>query len=241
MRKYALGMGALLLAFMLGPPKPLRAGTIGLTLNNPGNNVMGGVYVGGYNFTVGSQQMQLVCDDFQHDVYAGESWTANTSTFSQSSFLSNVLFTGTNEKANYEEVGWLVQQMFSPANSGNAVTVGDIQWAIWDVFYPVQCSNGKIGISNCDPWGNLSAYQSGINYWLSQAQMPSNYSTGNYSNLVIYTPVPGTPGPPQEYFGMQAMPESMTLWSLLVALAAIALAYKWVDKATVEPTASGRV
>lgn len=231
MRIYSLGMGALLLTLMLGPPGKLKAGTVGLTLDNGGNNVMGGVYTGPYNLTltVGSQNtpVQLVCDDAFDEVYEGEQWQANPSTFPS---LSNVQF----KTGNYEEAGWLVQQLF--ANSGNATTSGEIQWALWDVFDP--------GVSNNDHWGTLTSQeQAGVNSWLAQAQ--ANYSTGDYSNLVIYTAMSGSQsngdGLPQEFFGIntpQNMPEPMTFWSLLVMLAAIALAYKWVDKTTVESPAS---
>lgn len=245
MGKFSAGVGAILVVLMLGPPENASAGTIGLQLNNAGSNVMGGVFVGGYNFTLtnGSQQsqVQLVCDDFKDDVYAGESWNANTSSFPS---LSNVMF-GSSETQNYEEVGWLVQQMYSPGNSGNARTVGDIQWAIWDIFDP--------NVSNNDPWGSLSAsdqcningYGAGCNAnngkgsWLTQAL--ANYNSAgsiawDQQNLVIYTPTPLGKGQPQEYFGIdtpQPMPEPMTLWSLLIVLAAIALACKWADKGTI--------
>lgn len=237
MRKYTLGMGALLLTLMLGPPGKLKAGTVGVTLNNGGSNVMGGVYTGPYNLTVtvGSQNtpVQLVCDDAFDEVYAGEQWQASTSTFPS---LSNVQF----KSGNYQEAGWLVQQLF--ANAGNATTSGEIQWALWDVFDP--------GISNTDPWGSLtSAEKTAISGYLTDAM--NYYNGGNFSglsNLVIYTAVPGTQsngdGLPQEFFGIntpQNMPEPMTLWSLLVALGAIALAYKWADKTTVESPASARM
>jgi hypothetical protein len=247
MRRSTLVVGATLLVLILGPPNSARAGTLGLELNNAGNNAMGGVYVGSYNFTLtaGSQQtqVQLVCDDFKDDVYPGESWNANTSTFPS---LSNVLFTGANETRNYEEVGWLMQQMYSPANSGNAETVGDIQWAIWDIFDP--------NVSNNDPWGTVSAQDqcningngancnpnSGKGSWLAQAQ--ANYGSSaaiswDEQNLVTYTPATLGQGEPQEYFGVdtpQPMPEPMTLWSLLIVLAAIAVACKWTGKATLD-------
>lgn len=170
----------------------------GLTLQNGGNDVMGGVYVGPYNFTgtVNGQtgSYQLICDDFADDVYGGESWQITTSTLPS---LSNVQFTGS---AQYQEVAWLAQNMFQ--NLGNAQTVGDIQWAIWDVFDP--------GASSTDPYGTLSATdQQNIANWLSWAG--SQYASGNYSNLMFYTPIVGTQpsgdGRPQEYVGLTPTPE----------------------------------
>lgn len=180
----------------------------GLNLQNAGNNVMGGVYVGPYNFTgtVNGQSgsFQLICDDFADEVYGGESWNVTTSTLPS---LSNVQFSGTMQ---YQEVAWLAQNMFQ--NLGDTQTVGDIQWAIWDIFDP--------GASSTDPYGTLSGTdQQNIANWLGWAD--SQYGSGDYSNVMFYTPVAGTQpsgdGRPQEYVGLTATPEPSTL--LLVALA----------------------
>jgi PEP-CTERM motif len=198
----------LLLALLIGSATS-RANTLPVLLNDGGSNVMGGVYVGPYNLTVGGQSMQLVCDDFLSTVIKGETWNAVTSTYPT---LSNVKFSGL---VQYEEVGYLVQQMW--ANISNPTTVGYISWAIWDVFTP----NASIG----DPYGTLTAaQQTQINSWLTQAQ--NNYSTGNYSNLIIYTPVPGSQvplsaGPPQEYIGLISVSEPSTVLLLGLGLAGL--------------------
>ncbi len=200
---------------------PSAFGQATLTLNNPGNNVMGGVYVGPYNFTLTngsqSQQIQLICDDAASEVFAGESWNLTTATFPS---LTNIKFPSANQTQSYEEIAWLVQQMY--AHIGNAQTVGDIQWAIWDIF--------DAGVSGNDPWGGLSSTdQTNVQNWLTQAELPSNYSAGNYSDIVIYTPVQGTQpsqfGSPQEYFGMNTpivpTPEPGTLAMLGIGLFAL--------------------
>ena len=200
-----LSLRAMALAFfLLAAAGTASADGLTLTLNNPGNNVMGGVYVGPYNFTATGNgapaSLQLICDDFQDDVFPGEHWNATTTTFPS---LTGVQFTGAGSTLGYQEIAWLAEQMF--ANLGNAQLVGQIQWAIWDVFDP--------GISNHDPYGTISAGDqcaingngcTNTNSWLAQALL--NASGGDYSNLIIYTPVAGTQvpvadGPPQEYFG----------------------------------------
>ena len=209
LRKDALLHLCFLLVVLFIGSATLKANTLPVVFNNGGSNVMGGVYVGPYNLTVGGQSMQLVCDDFLSTVIAGETWNAVTSTYPT---LSNVKFSGL---VQYEEIGYLVQQMF--ANITNPTTVGYISWAIWDIFDP--------GVSSSDPYGTLtSSQQTQINNWLIQAK--NNYSTGNYSNLIIYTPVPGSQvpfgaGSPQEYIGIVSAPEPATV--LLLGFGLISL------------------
>ena len=185
-----------LMLLLIGASSNLLANSIPITMNNGGSNVMGGVYVGPYNLTltINSKNVavKLVCDDFNSEVFNNEKWLVKTSTFPS---LQNVKWTGQTTK--YAEVGWLVLQMNSPANKTNPTTVGDIQWAVWDIFAP--------GVSNSNPYGTLAALdKTAVNNWLTLAQ--ANYSTGNYSSLVIYTPVPNSQipssyGTPQEYVG----------------------------------------
>jgi len=189
--------------FLLAAAMTASAGTVSLTIDNGGSNTSGGVYVGPYNFTSGGQSLQLICDTFQNEVDPPETWTANMTTVPGGTGLF-----GSTSSAQYLQVAWLAQQMF--ANITNATTVADIQWAIWDIFDPGTCGTG---VSNCDPYGNPGD-QSSISGWVTSAQDPANYTTGNYSNLVIYTPVsdwPSGDGVPQEYIGLVSTPEPGSL------------------------------
>jgi hypothetical protein len=232
-RKYTLGICAMLLAFMLGPPGKLSADTVSMTLTSVSQS-LGDYYVAPYQFSVNGQTAGLICDDASDDVYAGESWSATTETFSN---LSGVLFTqqylnqydgGISQTQAYEEAGWLVQQIY--ANISNTTIAGEYQYALWDLFVP-----------NFSASSGLTAdQQSAVATDLSAAQTSYCSGPGCYSNLVIYTPTQLTgSGRPQEYFGV--MPEPMTLWSLLLVLAAITLACKWVDKTAVKSSVSASV
>ena len=172
------------------------ANTVNLTLNSVDNS-MGGYGVGPYNFTTSTgQSLQLVCDDFSHEVFLTETWTAVTAPFPGVGTLGTA--------TQYKEIAWLVEDMFSPSNIVDPTAVGDIQWAIWDIFTP--------GVSSSDP-SIGSADQGRINNLVNQAKNPLNYGIGNYSNITIYTPVGAPPGYglPQEYFGITPVPEPGTL------------------------------
>ena len=215
-----------LIVLLLAAATIASANGVSLTLNNGGNDVMGGVYVGPYNFTTSNgQSLQLDCDDFNHDVYQNESWKATTSTlpalgsvvaFSTGQFSGSTL-------AEYEEVAYLAQQIFAlgPENSGNAATIGYMQYALWDIF---TCSNG-VGSSGCASTG-LYDPTNLVGYWFGQAQ--NNYQNGNYSDVVIYTPVAGSQNPsndglPQEYIGIVATPEPSSLALLVSGMLALML------------------
>jgi hypothetical protein len=182
---------------LLGAAGAASADTVQLTLVNGGNNVLGNVYVGPYNFTGTSNgqnvPLQLVCDDYQHDVFPGETWTSTTQSFTALN-VTSLQFSGST-LTNYLEAAWLTHSIF--ANLGNAQLVGWLQYALWDIFTPTASS----GLSASD--------QNQVNFWLGQAA--ANYNCGtafcNYSDVVVYTPVPGTQKPgsdglPQEYLGI---------------------------------------
>lgn len=184
-----------LILLLLAAAATASADTVSLTLVDGGSNVMGNVYVGPYDFTGTSGgttvPLQLVCDDYSHEVYPGESWTSNTSSYTALN-ISNLQFSGSTLQ-NYLEAAWLTQQIF--AHLGSNQLVGWMQYALWDIFTPSASS----GLSGTD--------QSQVNYWLSQAATNYGCASCDYSNVVIYTPVPGTQKPgtdglPQEYLGI---------------------------------------
>ncbi len=207
----SLVVGILSTALVLLIGATAHANSLSLTIDNGGSIVSGGVYVGPYNFTTsGGQSLQLVCDTFENEVYPPESWTANVTTLGSGTGLF-----GSTTSIQYQESAWLVQQMF--ANLGNAQTVADIQWALWDIFDP--------GVSSSDPYGTPSD-PTGIQNWYNAATLSSNYASGNYSDVLIYTPASGWPsgdGVPQEYIGIVSTPEPGTISLMLIGLASLGL------------------
>ncbi len=207
---------------MLAAAATASAGPVTLTLNNGGTDVMAGVYVGPYNFTSSSGSLQLICDDYVDEVYPGESWTATTSTLSP--LASGLKFTGSNGTlTQYEEAAWLAQQIFAlgPANSSNDAQIGYLQYALWDIF---TCGPTGLSSATCASAGFTGTNFAGVTTAFDNAM--NDYSTGNYSDVVIYTPT-GTPtpagdGPPQEYIGIISTPEPGSL--LLIGAGLFSLA-----------------
>ncbi|MBZ5676647.1 MAG: hypothetical protein LAP61_20605 [Acidobacteriia bacterium] len=184
----------LIVAAVLGvAPTCFAAETASMTLTGVGTNgALGGVYVGPYVGTIDTVKTQLICDDFADESYIPESWTADV--YSLSDYTSLRFYNSSNPSATqigYEEVAWLSQQLtnqslglataISCTTTSSINCAGDIQYAIWAVFSSPAALNQ---LSSGDP--NRTNAQA----WLDQAAL--QYSTGDYSNVSIYTAVPGT-------------------------------------------------
>jgi len=187
-------------------------GVTRLTLNNGGSDIMGGVFVGPYNFTSNGQSLQLICDDFYNNVYSGESWTATTTTLSN---LSGVMFAGSTTQ--YQEAAYLVGLLY--ANIGDPQKVGEIQWAIWAIFDTQLLTQAgpKYGLTDTQV-GYMDSYY-------ADALACGSPGTCSYPNVTLYTPqlgsqVPYGDGQPQEYIGV---PEPGTLVLLVAGLLALML------------------
>jgi len=190
---------------LLAAAATASANTVTLTLTSGGTDTMGGVYVGPYSFTGSAGTLHLICDDYNDEVWLGETWTANTSTLPSSPPLGAGLQFPSGTLAQYEQVAWLAQQIFllGPANSSNDTQIGYLQFALWDIF---TCGAGGLSSHTCASYlAGMGTNPAGVSTYYNEAL--SSYSTGNYSNVVIYTPscTAATPCPmglPQEYIGI---------------------------------------
>jgi len=178
-----------------------------LTLTGAGSNVVDGVYVGPYTATIAGTpgSVQVICDDYTHESFVGETWNAYVSSFPG---LTNVRFTGSSETQNYDEVAYLANNLFNLGGTNNP-EADALQFAIWDVFDP-----SAIAPSTC--FGAVA--QDCVNYWLTAAESQSYYA-GEFSNILIYTPESG--GNPQEF--IVRTPEPGALLLLFLGLAGLLL------------------
>jgi len=196
-----------LVALLFAAAPAAFADSATLTLTSAGSNIADGVYVGPYTATIAGTpgSVQVICDDYSHDSYVGETWTANMSSFPS---LSSVRFTSGNEALNYDEVAYLANTLFNLGGTDNA-QADALQFAIWDIFDP-----SAIATSTCF---GANPYDC-VNYWLTAAGTQS-YTPGEFSNILIYTPQ--TTGNPQEF--IVQTPEPGTLLLLFMGLAGLIL------------------
>ena len=184
-------------------PCAFGQGSVSINMNSGGPYTMNGVYVGAYSATINGQAAQIICDDFAHDTYLNESWTANVTTFSNLTSSNTPMWSGlANSATLYADAAWLATQMFVPANQNNA-TEGYLAFALWSLFNP----NALKGLS--------ASQLAQVNAWL--AAIPKGLTPSQFANFFIYTPdltasITCNGGkcptaPPQEFLGFMSMPE----------------------------------
>jgi len=213
------GLASLLLFLT---PCAFGQGSVNINLTSGGPYVMNGVYVGPYSATVNGQSTQIICDDFSHDSYVGESWTANVTNFSNYNGTGTLWSSLSNASTLYADAAWLATQMFKPANE-NSTTEGYLAFALWSLFNP----SATKGLS--------TAQLSQVNWWLSQ--IPKNLSPSQFANFFIYTPNltkpitcnggPCPTAPPQEFLGFLSAPEGGPAIAYLMLGLASCMAAIW--------------
>lgn len=161
-----------------------------------GSTVFHGVYVGPYLGQIvsdpGQPTIDIFCVDYKNDVFIGSTWTANFSPLG-----GDLSLTRFNNVTRYQQAAWLAKQ-FGP---GNKPEWGNIDYAIWNITTP---GTPTIGLAT----GGLTGQ-----YWLTQAQMSSNYSTVNLADWVVVTDVNTRSGVGgiQEYLTPNVVPEPATV------------------------------
>lgn len=204
-RKVLGGFLMLVVGLALAPVVHADTVTMKLVSVGPGSaggpNISGSDYVYPYYFSInGSQTLTpLICDDFNDNVYLGESWNATTNTIAQGGMMTPVI-SGMSKLQAYEEAAWLLDQLSGVPSSTDAANINN---AIWDLF----AANAPTSTATSD--------------WLTQAgNAVPNLSASYFDQFVIYTPLDGWPtadGRPQEYIGKVPEPATLALlgWGLL--------------------------
>ena len=160
-----------------------------------GETVGTGFYDGSINGTqVGPGQSSpgMICDDFKDNIYSGETWTANAINAASltSSNIGQTLFGAAIGVTGYQEVAYLVYQMFT--TSPNAATQAAYSEAIWALTGSGVDPKALTGLA-LTLYNNVKAGGE----TLTASQLAS---------LWIYTPNPLGPYEAQEMWGMVPVP-----------------------------------
>jgi hypothetical protein len=173
---------ALLLAASLLFASRVEAQT-SFTFTSGGTVTAYGYYVGNYSGLMGTAKVPVTlnCVDFFHEVYVGETWSANLTNLGTASTGVTTRFA---DLTLYREAAWLTTQYAGKS----ATEIGLIQATVWNLF-------GNTGIT-------------GSGYWLSQAQ--ANYASLNFSNIYVVTDVNKNNANSVQEFVMVSTPEPAT-------------------------------
>jgi hypothetical protein len=232
---------AVLAAVFCLTPNAFADQTANMDLTGVGNNgAYAGIYIGPYQATINGVSTPVICDDFGDESYIPETWTAIATNVSNLAADSNLKW-GDNQTL-YNEGAYLATLLANPANSANASA---IQYALWQLMdatpaggtYNNAVENwlaGELGSSGFKSFEGSATTAGSVLYYISQAEMASNYDSSNWSNVLIYSfdqctttvssPCSST-NPPQEFM-VVTTPEPSTILMLLLGLGAIFLFWR---------------
>jgi PEP-CTERM motif len=205
----------IVLAVALSIGSSAKADTVTVILTGVSGGVQGGVYTSPYYATVGNlKNVPIVCDDYAHEVYMGESWTASISTFADLSQARFWQASGGSQAADqaatlqlYDEAAYLFNELYLQPSQA-----GDISFALWSIFDPSQ-------VESSAGWDSNAAW------WLASAQTQT-YTVGEFSNFEVLTPI--SPTSPQEYLVRTPEPSAALLLGIgLLAMFALSRRKAW--------------
>jgi len=201
--------------FVLQPAALADTVTMVLT-QPPGGNVDYGIYLSPYYATVidtttspptPTTDVPIICDDFSHDTFIGQTWTATTSNGST--------ITDSTEGQEYDAIAYLALLLPGASFDNQAL----YSFAIWDIFDDSGVYSWLEGYGATGNNGFYSHVQTEVNTAEAFA------SVGERSILTIYEPTDysghGSSGSPQEFVSVQT-PEASSLANLAVDLLLLA-------------------
>ncbi len=202
-----LRLTLLLTTILLAFAGSALADPVSMNFLGPAGNNSGGVYTYPYEFSVnGGAPAALICDAFDNEVVAGETWTATVNSLTS----GNGLFG--NQLNNYKAAGLIFQGIVNGTINAN---VGN--WAIWGLFSADATSNAYYQSSGA---GALASWYQGL------AALTADSA---FANLVLYTPIAGTQSwsgsLPQEYIGLVSVPEPAEIAFILMMVMAGVLGF----------------
>jgi len=226
----AVTLALILVASAFGAPS-----TVTFNLTGVSGGLYGDIYTSPYEGNInGGVTIPVICDDFQDESYVPETWTAyntNLSTLApaSSSSTDTYLKWGTNANTSlgtdlglglsfslnqtqeYDVAAYLITELLNPAGKNT----NDLSFAIWGLFDNQAFSY----VTGTD----LTTAEQYLKSAIAAVGSPS--SQASYSNVNIYTYVPGSTisncggcsGPPQEFI-VVTTPEASTVVLMAIDL-----------------------
>src|ERR1039457_3358378 len=187
MKNRALGFASLTLAALLCVALPAFGQTSMQFVSSTSEygDPFGSAQTGLYGAVINGTSTLMVCDDFNHEITDGETWTANGVNAASLTSTTGLQFAGIGLYG-YTELAYVVNQMFttSPSSAQRSI-FSQVLWAITGGITSAQLSPAALTLYN----------------YVTTTSLPS---LSTYTNLWIYTPTDQTLGGPQE---MWAVPE----------------------------------
>ncbi|MFZ3340861.1 MAG: hypothetical protein WA213_08270 [Terriglobales bacterium] len=176
----------------------------------------GCVATGLYDGTINGQQvgpggaggLGMICDDYSHNIYTGESWTANGINVSglNAGNINSTQFGATIGLTGYTELAYVVNLMFTTNPSSAQQSIySQVLWALTGGVSTSQLSSGALTLYN----------------WVI-ANCKTLPSLSTYANLMLYTPTDQTMNGPQEMWGQNMQADEGGAALLYILLAGVA-------------------
>jgi hypothetical protein len=187
--------------------------TVNMDFTGPEGNNSGtspyDVYVYPYVFTINSSANNLLmCDDFDHEITAGEQWPASVLEM-QNLNSTNVthLQYGSDGVQTYLEAGYLFEDEVAAYDDDNSDPRGLYNWAVWDLMtgQDVSAIDGQLSESD----------ETQVQTYLDEAEAAGpSLTPSDFGNVIVYTPTDMSMSGAQEFFGYGTfvpLPEPCTL------------------------------
>jgi PEP-CTERM motif len=185
--------------------------TVTMDFEGVGGANGGGFYTYPYYFSInGGPTTSLICDNFDNEITAPESWTANVYSLLSAGTPGNGYYSNlANAQTMYDAAGLIFEAILTGQ-------LGSVQgnWAIWGLF----SANARGNSFYTSSGANLITQQ-----YVSMAEtdIADSALPAYLAEMVVYTPVGGVAGSagPQEFIGMVTPePASLALFGSGLAL-----------------------
>jgi hypothetical protein len=189
-----------------------------VTLLNGGSVIQDGVFVGPYQLSVNGMTLSEVCDDFYHDIFVGDTWTATARPLTAANLQYFEFGNPANPHAvadpmaHYAEAAYLTSRFLTEPQAH----WGDIHFAIWSLFDPAVSSAAGYTADAADFANQAASLYAGGQITLAQF--------AGYQVLTANTIGPDGRGP-QEFLAFP-ISEPGTLLLLATGLGGL-LGYGW--------------